>query len=189
MIAKLWGRVDSIFDGCLILNVGGVGYKIRTTEINLGKFSVGDEAEVFVHTYVREDQISLYGFFSQDELAMFELLISVSGIGPKAALGILTIASVDAIKTAIVRQDYSILTKVSGVGKKTAERVILELSGKIAKLPGKESSDVTSDGEVLEALMAMGYNVSEARSALAMLPKNIVDVSERIKMALKMMKK
>jgi len=189
MIGKIIGKVDLIQNNYVVVDVNGVGYQIFMTETALGQASQQKEVELFIHTYVREDQISLFGFFSQKELMMFELLISISGIGPKAALGILTIASPDTIKTAILNGNASILTRVSGVGKKTAERVILELSNKIGDLPLARQQEAQTDQEVLEALMAMGYSVSEAREALKAVPSKTKDVSEKIKIALKAMKK
>ena len=111
--------------------MGGIGYRVYMSDVNMGRIAKQREVELFIHTHVREDQISLYGFQSQDELGVFEMLLSISGIGPKAALGILAIASPATIKNAIVEGDSSMLTRVSGVGKKTAERVILELKNKI----------------------------------------------------------
>jgi Holliday junction DNA helicase RuvA len=116
---------------------------------------------------------------------MFELLISISGIGPKAAMGILTVATPKTIKTAILNEDSSILTRVSGVGKKTAERVILELGNKIADMPESEKDQTVSDMDAIEALVSMGYSAADAREALKMVPKEIQEVGARIKMALR----
>ena len=190
MIGKLFGKVDQVRGNNAIINVNGVGYQVNMTEVTLGKIVTIEEAEVFIHTHVREDNISLYGFLEQDELEMFELLIGVSGIGPKAGLGILTIASPKTIKTAILNEDSSILTKVSGVGKKTAERVILELQNKVDGLPDeKDRESAQSDQDVIEALVSMGYSVSEAREAAKLASKETDDLSERITIALRMMKK
>jgi holliday junction DNA helicase RuvA len=189
MIGKITGKIDLIRDNYVIVDVGGVGYKIQATEVTLGKISKQQEAEFFVHTHVREDQLGLFGFLSMEELEMFELLISISGIGPKAALGILTIATPKAIKTAIVKEDPSILTRVSGVGKKTAERVILELQSKVDEMPEIDKQEAQMDQDVIEALMTMGYNIAEAREATKAVPQDRRDVSERIKLALKSMKK
>ncbi|MFW5884682.1 MAG: Holliday junction branch migration protein RuvA [Patescibacteria group bacterium] len=189
MIGKLKGSVDYIRNGYAVVDVKGVGYKVQLSEMSLGKVSAGTEAEIFTYTYVREDQLALFGFLSWEELEIFELLISVSGIGPKAGLSILNIASPNAIKTAIINQDVSILTRVSGVGKKTAERVVLELQNKIEDLPDSVQQESRGEQEVLEALMAMGYSTTEAREAAKAVSKENGDVSEKIKMALKSMKK
>jgi len=185
MIAKLKGKIEFILNNYVVLDVNDVGYKIFMTAYSLGKIAGSDNVEIFIHTHVREDVLALYGFMSLEELEMFELLISVSGIGPKAGLGILTIADPKTIKTAIANDDASILTRVSGVGKKTAERVILELQNKVSEMPSGEKGEISSDGDVLEALVSMGYSISEARDALKSIPREIIDVSEKIKMALK----
>lgn len=189
MIGKLTGKIDITRNNYVIVDVSGVGYKVFMTEVNLGKVARQEQATFYIHTYVREDQLSLFGFLLLEELEMFELLISISGIGPKAALGILTIATPTMIKTAIINEDSSILTRVSGVGKKTAERVILELQNKIEDLPEAEKQEATVDQEVVEALVAMGYKIAEAREAVKHIPKDISNISEKIKQALKGMKK
>jgi Holliday junction DNA helicase RuvA len=188
MIGKLKGIVDYFGEGYLVLDVNGVGYKVSCTEFLLGKAAGSEVLELFVHTHVKEDQLSLIGFSTQGELELFELLISVSGVGPKAALNILNIASPEDIQTAIVNQDSSILTQVSGIGKKTAERLILELQNKVKNVSASSSEAVRENQDVIEALVAMGYGIGEAREA-AKAVKDVKDVSERIKLALKSMKK
>ncbi len=185
MIAKIKGNIDFLRDNYVVIDVNGIGYKIFVSPYTFGKLAGEEEIELFTHTYVREDALSLYGFFSLEELEMFELLISISGIGPKAALGILSIADPVAIRTAVQNEDPSILTRVSGVGKKTAERVILELKNKVAGLPVGQSKQVQTDADALEALISLGYSVSEAREALKHVPKDVMDVSERVKTAMR----
>ena len=185
MIAKIKGKIAFLRDHYAVVDVAGVGYKIFVTDFAMGKIAGKDEIELFTHTYVREDILALYGFLTMDELGMFELLISISGIGPKAAIGILTIAEPKTIRTAIISGDSSILTRVSGVGKKTAERVILELSNKIAELPGEDQGMARADSEAIEALASLGYSVSQAREALKAVPESVKDVSERVRAALK----
>lgn len=185
MIAKLRGKVEYIKPGYAVVDVGGVGYKIMATEYTLGKIRGQETAELFIHTHVREDAINLYGFLNLEELEMFELLISISGVGPKAGLGILTVATPKTIKTAILNEDSSILTKVSGVGKKTADRVILELGNKIADMPEADKAGAISDADAIEALVSMGYSTAEARDALRSVSKDVKDVGERIKVALR----
>jgi len=185
MIAKIKGKLAYLRDHYAVVDVAGVGYKIFVTEYAAGKIAGKEDIELFTHTYVREDALSLYGFLALDELEMFELLISISGIGPKAAIGILTIADPKTIRTAIVTEDSSILTRVSGVGKKTAERVILELKNKIAELPGDTSSVAVADSEAIEALISLGYSGTQAREALKAVPESVRDVSERVREALK----
>ncbi len=166
--------------------VGGVGYKVFVSPYTLGKL-VGRVDDVLLHIYtqVREDILALYGFLDEEELNMFELLISVSGIGPKVGLSILSIANVNTIKTAIVNKDPSILTRVSGVGKKTAERVIVELQNKVDALGVEDQAGALVGQEALEALTALGYSVTEAREALKLVPVEVSDVGARVRQALK----
>jgi Holliday junction DNA helicase RuvA len=181
MIAKLEGILDSVEDGFVILMVGGVGYKVSVSSFVLGKLAGQERAALYTHTYVREDTLSLYGFLSMDELRMFELLISVSGVGPKAALSILSLADPVAIKTAILNHDASILTKVSGVGKKTAERVILDLQNKVGKIAEGVRTEAMADSEVLDALLALGYGAGEAREALQAIPGDLKNTSAKVR--------
>lgn len=195
MFAKLKGKIEYIRDSYVVVDVNGVGYKVFSTPYILGKIagkstksgsvSGGEVVDFFIHTYVREDILALYGFLSLEDLEMFELLISISGIGPKAAMGILSIADVKTIRTAILNEDPSVLTKVSGVGKKTAERVILELKNKIVDLSEGEKSEAMADNDALEALIGMGYSISESREALKLVSSEIKDVGGRVKQALK----
>lgn len=185
MIAKLTGTIEYIRDNYVVVGVGGVGYRVLVTNYILGKAAGMQDVSFYIHTHVREDAITLFGFFSLDELEIFELLISVSGVGPKSGLGILSIADPKTIRTAVLNEDSSILTRVSGIGKKTAERVILELRGKIAELSESEKAGAVGDSEAIEALAAMGYSVSEAREVLKHVPADVTDVGERVKSALK----
>ncbi len=188
MIAKLTGEVSLIRKNFAIIDVKGVGYRVFLSEITLGKVSAKKETSLFIHTNVKEDHINLYGFEVLEELEMFELLLSISGVGPKAGLGILTIASPATLKSAIKKNDPGILTKVSGIGKKTAERIILELSNKIDSIIIIED-DTEEEYEVIEALIGMGYSTGEAREANKKIPNDLVDISDKIKFALKSMKK
>ncbi len=185
MIAKLKGKIEYLKDGYAVVDVSGVGYKVYLSVFTLGKIAGVKDIEFFIHTYVREDTLALYGFLSQEELDMFELLISVSGVGPRSAIGILSIAEPKTIRTAIINEDPGILTKVSGVGKRTAERVIVELKNKVEDMTVREKEEAVADSDALEALTSMGYSVSEAREALKSVDKNVLDVGERIKLALK----
>lgn len=185
MIAKLSGKIEYLKDAYVVVGVGGVGYKVFVTVHTFGMIAGKKEIELFTHTYVREDTLSLYGFLEVSELEMFELLISISGIGPKAAMGILAIADPKTISMAVLNEDSSILTRVSGVGKKIAQRVILELKNKIKDMPGQEKNQLANDNDAFEALVAMGYSISEAREALKQISSDVEDVGERVKLALK----
>jgi len=185
MIAKLTGTIDFLREAYLVLDVSGVGYKVFVTAHTMGKLAGRTNATLHIHTYVREDILALYGFVDFEELEMFELLISISGIGPKAALSILSIADPKTVCAAVLNDDATILTRVSGVGKKIAQRVILELKNKIPNMSLGEKTQVVSDSDALEALVTMGYSVTQARETLKEISPGITDVGERVKLALK----
>ena len=186
MIGKLTGRWGGTTpEGLGIVDVGGVGYAVRLplpTMLTLSGGSVG-ELSLFIHTAVREDAIDLYGFTTTEELSFFKLLMSVSGIGPKTALGILNVAEVGSLKRAIASGDSVQLIKVFGIGKKSAERMVLELRD---KLGAEVEAGAGGDAEVLEALMALGYRADEARAAVksAKFEKSAT-IQEKISQALK----
>lgn len=185
MIAKLKGTIDFLHDSYAVVDVGGVGYKIFITTHTFGMIAGRSDLELYIHTYVREDTLALYGFLEFAELEMFELLIAISGIGPKAALGILSIANPKTVATAVLNEDPTILTKVSGVGKKIAQRVILELKNKISDISALEKAQISSDSDALEALVAMGFSVSQVRETLKGISPDVKDVGQRVKLALK----
>jgi Holliday junction DNA helicase RuvA len=133
----------------------------------MSKIKNGTETMLFIHTHVREDVLDLYGFLDHSELEFFEMLISVSGVGPKSALAILGITSVDTLRKAIGTGDTSYLTKISGIGKKTAEKIVIELRDKVGKETGTDKSGSLSEElDALEALKSLGYSQHEAREAL-----------------------
>jgi Holliday junction DNA helicase RuvA len=188
MISFLRGRVLSKAANYLILDVHDVGFQIFAGENFLNDLRVGSETEIFTHHQVREEASDLYGFKTLEDLELFELLLTVSGIGPKSALGVLTMASPADIKEAIIRGDANLLTKVSGIGKKTAERLVLELKSKVIRAGGAtltaNSAALTGSDEI-DALMTLGYSLSEAREALNLIDQQITDSGERVKAALK----
>ncbi|MDO8518043.1 MAG: Holliday junction branch migration protein RuvA [bacterium] len=175
MIGKLTGHFDGTTpDGLVRVEVGGVGYVVRVSLVTLAELNpsttlrTNSDISLFVHTAVREDTIDLYGFPSEDGLAFFKQLMSVSGIGPKTALGVMSVADLATLKGTIARGDATTLTRVFGIGKKNAERLVVELRDKLANAVQSPSTALgaTSDVEVLEALMALGYRADEARAAL-----------------------
>lgn len=188
MIGKLTGRLSGNgVDGMVLVEVGGVGYCVRTPLLALDILkNNGSEVSLFIHTTVREDALDLYGFPTEEELQFFKQLMSVSGIGPKTALGILNVADVVSLKRAIAHGDAAALTKVFGIGKKSAERLVVELRDKLtaeASLKGISVSAGEGDGEVIEALMALGYRADEARTALK--EAGGTSVNERLSAALR----
>lgn len=177
-----------IGSGYLLIDVNGVGYKVAVGSSLLADRKTGDDIILYIHTHVREDQLALFGFNSNEELEFFELLISVSGIGPKAAMHIMSIAPIDVIKNSISKQDPSLLSSASGIGRKTAEKIVVELKNKIGVL---SEGDVFEKGEetneVISALEGLGYKSSEIRPILAKISGE--DTEERIKEALKLLSK
>lgn len=189
MIASLKGTITAVTDRYAIIDVSGVGYKVFCGTETLQSLSGKTEAQVFTYMAVREDAQDLYGFQTIDELDFFELLISISGIGPRSALGILAVANIDTLKRAIGTGDTGYLTKVSGIGRKTAEKIVLELRD---KLRAHVSDDATpgsmrAESDVVEALKSLGYSQNEARDALKQIPPEIEGTNARIKEALKIL--
>lgn len=162
MIASLTGTISARDDKSFVIDVHGVGLRVfaltRTLELHPPQTPV----TVYTHLNVREDALELYGFATAGELRLFERLLSVSGVGPKVALGVLSAASVTDLEAAIERGEAKVLTKVSGVGTKTAERIIVDLRGKLSDI---QTIDDTSLSSVIDALVALGYTNREAREA------------------------
>ena len=192
MIAYLSGKIIVKNNHYLILETGGIGYQIFVGENFLADLKIGEQKEIYTHHRVREEASDLYGFKTLDELDLFELLLSVSGVGPKSALAVLSLAAPDDIKEAIIRGDASLLTKVSGIGKKTAERLVLELRNKVTRISGGINllgGGVTGTGDELDALMSLGYSIGEAREALNLVEVSITSSAGRVKAALKQLGK
>jgi len=188
MIAKLTGTVSDIGNRFVVLDVGGVGYKVSVTDDTLHRIKIGEKASLLTYLAVREDALDLYGFASKKERGFFELLIGISGIGPKSALNILSLVSADALATSIQSGSVAHLVKVSGIGKKTAEKIVLELRDKLGGISdesGAFSAGMSSDIDAILALQALGYEVDEAREALKKVGKDTLDIGEKVKAALK----
>ena len=187
MISYIEGEIILRGVNFIILKAGGIGFRVFVLP---GTGASGERIELFTHMAVREDAMTLFGFSSYDELELFEILIGVSGVGPKAGLGILSIADPATIKMAIAKEDSSILTRVSGIGKKTAERVILELKNKFTLADIKESELNATQREIMdhqdevEALVGLGYGENEVRKVLANISGEKT-LEERIKLALR----
>ena len=175
----------------IILLVNNIGYKIFVLQAFLKKIKLNQELELYAHLRHTEDNMSLFGFASQEELQFFELLLTISGVGPKSALGILEAAKLTDVKKAVLRDDPSILYKVSGIGKKTAERIVVELKNKLDLFPATEKQIALddSDSEVFDALVSLGYADTDIRQALKQLPADTAGVEAKIKSALKFLRK
>lgn len=187
MISFLDGTIKALRKNYVILATDYVGYKVFVTPQILAHVDIGQKISFYTHTYVREDVLALYGFPTLAELEFFEMLLSVSGIGPKMALAIMSLGDLDVIRNGIANKDVEVFTQVPGVGRKTAERLIIDLKEKIGET---ESSGMSSGhSDVIAVLMALGYSRTEAREALSAVPAGIDDAEERIRHALRSMAK
>ncbi len=199
MIAHLSGILLHKEQKYAIVQTGGVGYKVSMTERDLEITRIAEPVSLWVYTAVREDAIDLYGFILKESREMFDHLLTVSGVGPKTALGILNAAGYEKIRDAVVMEETSYLTSISGIGKKAAEKIVLELKGKLAAIghtdpkTGITSTGVSpinqSDIDTLEALKSLGYTHREAKEALEKLGPDIrsKDTGEKIKALLKVL--
>ncbi|HEY4497784.1 MAG TPA: Holliday junction branch migration protein RuvA [Candidatus Paceibacterota bacterium] len=189
MINFLEGEIVFKGERFVVLKDGGVGYKVFLPVVALTQARIGERTKLWTHLHVREDAMELYGFLHYAELEFFELLIGISGIGPRSALGVLALAPVDTLKRAIAAGDTSYLTKVSGIGRKTAEKIVLELKEKLGfgKMSLGGTEDLQHDADVLEALVALGYTATQARDALGKLKPTIQGREARLKEALKLL--
>ena len=204
MIAYVNGILESIEEGNAVVDVNGIGYNVNISGSTMDRMpGIGEAVKLYTYTNVKEDAFTLFGFLSRDELNLFKLLITVNGIGPKGGLAILSVMSPDDLRFAIIAGDSKSLSKAPGIGKKTAERITLELRDKIKATEdtllggGAVSMGAASDegdfskGEAVAALVALGYNSSDAmkavRKAVANNPAAAEDTELLLKLALKEM--
>lgn len=198
MIEYLKGQLVLKTAGYIVLEVGGIGYRVFVpTSIQRMLPAVNEETVLYTYLHIREDEFTLYGFSKMEEKEMFTTLLLVSGVGPKLALAILSNLSVSELKRAIILSDIGVLVNISGVGKKTAERIILELKDKLAK--GEETSEENVAlnqgipdlrGQAVSALLALGYNLLEAQRAVPVpTPSDKMTVEELIRLGLKELSK
>ena len=187
MIGSIKGKIILKTEKFVIVETAGVGYKINVSPDTVSKVKSGAEVMLWTHTHVREDSLDLYGFPDRAELEFFEMLISISGIGPKGALTILGVASIETLRKAIGTGDISYLTKISGIGKKTAEKIVIELRDKMANgMSSKGDSSMQGELDALEALKSLGYSQNEARDALKKVSADL-DTNKKIREALKIL--
>jgi Holliday junction DNA helicase RuvA len=180
MLSFLRGTILQKTEDYILVDVHDLGYRIYVTKTCISETKKDEKIELFLYQHIREDASDLYGFKNEDELELFEKLISVSGVGPKSGLAILSLAPSDSIRQAIAQGDDGMLTKVSGIGGKTAQRIILELRGKLDHIGNQRSGR----SEEIEALVSLGYSSMQAREALNRIDSSITDSSERIRQAL-----
>ena len=190
MISQLTGQISHQNNNYIILDVSGIGYKIFITTETGEEIKVGlsEKKKFWTHLAVRENSLDLYGFLEEQNLNFFEMLITISGIGPKTALGILNVATVETLISAISSKDTSYLTKVSGIGQKNAEKIILELKNKITDID-TGNLNIKGDVDVIEALKTLGYSNKQSVEALKKVDKSITDIGEKIKEAIKFLGK
>lgn len=197
MIGYIKGIIDEIGIDYILIENNGIGYKLLVSTTTLSQLSIGQEAKIYTKMIVREDDISICGFYSKEEEEMFKLLTSVSKVGTKVGMGILSFAPPARIQAIIINSDVTAMSKAPGVGKKTAERIILELKDKVGKividgldtmenlpLSGKEIAIDNSEDEAISALIALGYTSSEAQESVNFVKQPGMDVEVIIKKAL-----
>ena len=188
MIASLKGKLESLGIDWAVINVGGIGFQVFMPTPTLSTLgSVGGEVKLYTHLHLREDNATIYGFASTEELDLFKTLINVSGLGPRLALSMLSAMDIEQLTMAIATGNAELLTGIPGIGKKMASRLVLELKDKIAI--GLVTTPVTElaqeNADVLSALTSLGYSASEATRALASLPRDQeLNLEERVKLAL-----
>lgn len=190
MIAHLKGILTEKFNNSVIIDVQGVGYEVALSQIDYDNLKLDEEVKLYTYHHVREQSEELFGFTSLAAKKLFELLISVQGVGPKAGMAILSLAPAEEVRNAIANADSAYISKASGVGKKSAERVIVDLRDKVG-LPtyyGRknepQAAQVLENDEALDALMALGLNLADATKALEGVDPNL-SVEDRIRAALK----
>jgi Holliday junction DNA helicase RuvA len=187
MIAHIAGTVAEKFKDSIIVDVHGVGYEVLVAASDYDTLTLHDEIKLYTHHHVREQSQELYGFSSLVGKRLFELLITVQGVGPKAALAILSLADAEAIRQAIASSDGAFIQQASGVGKRTADRVVVDLADKVG-VPGQANTmpvmSRNSSDDTLDALLALGYTVRQASEALASIDSTL-SVEDKIRLALK----
>lgn len=187
MIASVEGRVLAVQRDALVIGLGGLGVRVLAPADVLATSRAGETIFLYTHLHVREQELTLYGFDSQQDLELYQLLLGVPGVGPKLALAVLSALPADALRLAISQEQPGVLSRVPGIGKKTAEKIVLELKdriGAVEDLPPGLAALNEADAEVVDALTALGYSVVEAQRAVQGLPRDVQDVEERLRLAL-----
>ncbi|MEE8392521.1 MAG: Holliday junction branch migration protein RuvA [Anaerolineae bacterium] len=187
MISRLSGTVWSVGEDHVVVRVGGIGLTVRAPTGVLAQLDdAGQPVELFTHLHVRENELALFGFLTEEALTLFKLLLSISGVGPKVAIALLGTVSPDALRQAVVQEEPGLLSRVPGIGPKTARAIIFHLKDKIIST-GVESAPLLSDtdAEVIAALTGLGFSLVEAQAALQSLPRDDgLPVEERVRQAL-----
>jgi Holliday junction DNA helicase RuvA len=187
MIATLRGEVTQIEDNAIVVETGGVGLRVSVPKLLRERLKTGEAIFLYTHLVVREDAWYLYGFESQADRELFTTLLGVDGVGPRTALAVLSTLTIDTVQRAVFGEEPDLLSRVPGVGKKTAQKMVLYLHDRLKPVSGLEriASMSDSDSEVLAALTALGYSIVEAQTAIQSIPKDAPeDVEERLRLAL-----
>lgn len=185
MIRNLSGKIVLRSDSEVVIDVNGVGFLVFVSPHTSADLIDKEEVSLWTHLAVRENALDLYGFHNREELRFFQLLLTISGIGPKSALNIMSISSVEEIKRAVRENHPAYLTKISGIGTKTAQKIVLELKDKIGESEEGGTEALKGEVEAIEALKSLGYSTQIAREALRDIPRDITETSERVREALK----
>ncbi|MBU2566369.1 Holliday junction branch migration protein RuvA [Patescibacteria group bacterium] len=185
MIGMLRGEVIDKTASFFILDVRGVGYLVKAHFGLLADLALGDEPSIYIHEHIREDQQDLYGFATRDELEVFEILISINGIGPKAGLAICGSATTSELRAHVTKGDAAWFATLPGIGNKTAQKIILELKGQLVEVEKDSKEDI----ELIEALKSLGYKTAQAREAAKSVSPDTSDASDRVREALKYLSK
>jgi Holliday junction DNA helicase RuvA len=187
MIATLRGEITQIEDNAIIVETGGVGLRVAVPKLLRERVKTSEAVFLYTHLVVREDAWHLYGFESQADRELFTTLLGVDGVGPRTALAVLSTLTIDTVQRAVFSEEPDLLSRVPGVGKKTAQKMVLYLHDRLKPVSGLEKIATMSDAdsEVLAALTALGYSVVEAQTAIQSIPKDAPEaVEERLRLAL-----
>jgi Holliday junction DNA helicase RuvA len=188
MIASLSGEVTQLSGDSAVVSLGGIGLRVFIAAPLRSRLRIGDRVGLFTHLVVREDALSLYGFETPEELDFFSLLLGVNGVGPRLALSVISVLTPDAIRRAVVSEQSDVFARVPGVGKKTAQKILLHLQGRI-RSEGEFGPALSAlsdiETEVVAALTSLGYSVVEAQTAIQAIPKDAPEtVEDRLRLAL-----
>ena len=191
MIYSLSGKLAAKKEGFVVIDVNGIGHKVFVSPKTYQELpTIGQSLMVYSYLNVKEDALDLYGFLSENDLNFFSRLLTVSGVGPKSGLAVMAITSTNQLMAAVNEGDAELLTKASGIGRKTAERIILELKGKLLVLQSAETvKRMESDLDLEEALVGLGYTRQQAKKAIGQIDMNVKGLEQRLKAALKVLKK
>jgi Holliday junction DNA helicase RuvA len=189
VISRIRGTVLSIKPPAAVIDVGGVGFRVLCSQAALDTLDLGRNCDLHTHLIVREDDLSLYGFGSEEEVELFQLLLTVQGVGARTGLAMLSKLSPETLRDAVAKQQVETLSRVPGIGKKTAEKIVFSLKGKLGGLDALPAVGTVAlsavDTEVIAALTALGYSIAEAQGALASLPRGEpMDLEEKLRRAL-----